>query len=542
MKLTKSLAGKISLGYVTIAVVTVLASILSLFILRSNKDIDQEISEYSVPALVLYKDLNALNNELKRLCNSWIYTPNQADKQNLQNILKVEYPALGQRIEIMIQNPDASQDTTAFKTVLASFNQIVSDAHLISSGLSTDEDYADDSKVDAALKIYEKLVGMFANNDKLIDNSIKKYGDSLTSLQVAKNRSYQIFTIVLVCMLLAILVTGFVSLSISRKIIIAPINALKERINKLGQGELSEMEEDEQREDEIGEMGKSILNMMAGFKSKTDFALAIGKGDYEKDYQALSAKDDLGNALLEMRANLKSNAENERKRSWATSGIASMGELLRKSDSNEEELFDNIVSSLVKYMNANQAGLFLLETDVETGNKFLALKACYAYSRKKFMEKRIEIGEGLLGQCYLEKETIYLTEIPYGYVNITSGLGEATPKALVMVPLKVNDIIYGVLEIASFFALEQYQIDFVEKIAESVASVVSSVRINQRTRKLLEDSQMQSEALRAQEEEMRQNMEELTATQEEMSRKEQEYIQTIEELKAALKASHAPAS
>ena len=86
----------------------------------------------------------------------------------------------------------------------------------------------------------------------------------------------------------------------------------------------------------------------------------------------------------------------------------------------------------------------------------------------------------------------------------------------------MNEEIYGVVELASFQEYKDYQIQFVEKLGESIASTIAGVRTNQKTRDLLEDSQMLAEQMKAQEEEMRQNMEELSATQEEMARKEVE--------------------
>jgi GAF domain-containing protein len=140
------------------------------------------------------------------------------------------------------------------------------------------------------------------------------------------------------------------------------------------------------------------------------------------------------------------------------------------------------------------------------------------------VNKQIAVGEGLLGQAYLEKDTIYLTDIPAGYLQITSGLGEANPACLLIVPLKTQDSVEGVLEIASFREFEDHEIAFVEKLAESIAAAIASVRINERTQNLLQEARQQAEELRSQEEEMRQNMEELVATQEEMKRKEAEYL------------------
>ena len=128
-----------------------------------------------------------------------------------------------------------------------------------------------------------------------------------------------------------------------------------------------------------------------------------------------------------------------------------------------------------------------------------------------------------------------MKRVPQNYVLITSGLGEASPAEVLIVPLKVNDCIEGIIELASFNEFADHEIAFVERLAENIASSISSVKINARTKQLLEASQQQAEELRSQEEEMRQNMEELAATQEEMGRKEQEYILRINELEERLR-------
>lgn len=227
----------------------------------------------------------------------------------------------------------------------------------------------------------------------------------------------------------------------------------------------------------------------------------------------------------------------EEKRNWIAKGTSEIGNLLR-GDINEK-FYQELVSAIVNYMKINQAGIYTVEEDenYSGSEKFIDLKGCYAYDRNKFLSKRIEIGQGLIGQCYLEKEMIYLKEVPSNYINITSGLGDATPKTVLIAPLIHDKQVEGIIEIASFHELEQHQIEFIEKLSETMASYVAANRINLRTKHLLEQSQQQSEELRAQEEEMRQNMEELQATQEEIHRKEKEYIERIEELEQELASS-----
>lgn len=228
--------------------------------------------------------------------------------------------------------------------------------------------------------------------------------------------------------------------------------------------------------------------------------------------------------------------EEERKRNWASEGLARFSTLTREHD-NLSELGDALVKTLSQYMNANQAGFYVVN---EEGNdKYIELIACYAYDRKKFEEKRIEVGQGLIGQSYLENEYIHLTEIPQDYINITSGLGDAPPDNLIIVPLKANEQAVGFFEVASFHPFKEYQIEWLHDLGENIAATIRNSRVNEQTRKLLEDSRTQAEMLKSQEEEMRQNMEELAATQEEVTRKERDYIKRIEELEEQLNAQSA---
>jgi PAS domain S-box-containing protein len=268
-------------------------------------------------------------------------------------------------------------------------------------------------------------------------------------------------------------------------------------------------------------------------KSKTkkvlDFTHDLINGHLESPYELQNEKDALGKSLINLRDNLKKNnkiEENRRKeddqRNWVAEGLAKFSEILRNNNDNIQNLSYSIIHNLVKYLQANQGGFFILHEDGT--EKYFEMTACYAYDRKKFANKRVEWGDGLIGTCALEKGTIYLTNIPNDYVSITSGLGKANPSSLVIVPLIINEQIHGILEIASFRTFEKFEIEFVEKVAESIASTISTVKINIRTAQLLRESQEQAEVLASQEEQMRQNMEELQATQEEAARQNEKFV------------------
>jgi methyl-accepting chemotaxis protein len=228
-----------------------------------------------------------------------------------------------------------------------------------------------------------------------------------------------------------------------------------------------------------------------------------------------------------MRQSLLVANEREQQEKFKTLGLAEVSEILRATH-DLHELAEKVIVKLVKYMKANQGGLFILHE--ENGDEgHLELAACYAYDRKKFLQKSVQVGEGLVGQAVLERDVIYLTEVPANYISIKSGLGGANPRSILIVPLVVNDKIEGVIELASFNLFQPFEIEFMQKLGESIASTIASVKINERTKHLLEESQIQSEQMRAQEEEMRQNMEEIAATQEEMQRKNSEMERLVNE-------------
>ncbi|EMR00693.1 GAF domain-containing protein [Cesiribacter andamanensis] len=228
---------------------------------------------------------------------------------------------------------------------------------------------------------------------------------------------------------------------------------------------------------------------------------------------------------------LELSRKEEQQRNWAAQGFTHFAGLLRKND-NQQQLADELLRELTRYIDANQGALYLVEGVGE--ELHLQLKACYAYSRKKYREQRLQPGEGLIGQCYLERESVYITDVPQGYTHITSGLGDATPSAILIVPLIANEKVEGILEFASFSPFAPHIRQFVEKLGVDIAATLGISRINTLTRQLLDDARQQAEQMRAQEEEMRQNLEELAATQEEMQRKEKEYMRQIAELQAAL--------
>jgi len=341
----------------------------------------------------------------------------------------------------------------------------------------------------------------------------------------ARNNLYFSIVVAIIGFIILALVIWFISKGISM-----PLMKTAETIKELAKGIISTDKKMEVKgKDEIADISNSLNTLIDGLENNIKFALEIGRGNLEYNFELSSNQDVLGSALLNMRKSLKQAAHDESKRksddmrlNWATQGAAKFAELMRENTAKLSEFSYNIISNLVRYLDASQGGLFIIN-DNKKDDVFIELSASYAYDRRKYIDKKIKMGVGLVGRCINEQETIYMTDFPEDYLNIASGLGQATPQSLLLVPILFNQKVFGVIEMASFKKLEQYQIKFVERIGESIGSTISNVKMNEQTAKLLEESRIQSEELVAQEEEMRQNMEEMKTTQEELERKAMDY-------------------
>jgi PAS domain S-box-containing protein len=371
---------------------------------------------------------------------------------------------------------------------------------------------------------YEKL-----NSEEVIDDimhltflttTIKKKlavaeQQSIQSIEKAENNIPRMLTIEFI---IAFIISTIIALYIIRTVLLR-IKYLKVNIRELGHGNLPE--EMKESEDELNSIIKALNELTTNLKGITRFADEVGKGDFSTDITVFDNQGHLGQSLAEMRHKLQNVAEQDKRRVWFNEGIAKFGDILRKNDDSIEDLSANLISELVEYTDSIQGSLFIVDKQDEDNVKII-LKGAYAFQRQKFLEKELAPGQGLVGQCYLEKEFIYLSEIPENYVSIRSGLGEANPTHILISPMKLNEEVFGIIELASFHPYQDYHTEFIEKVGESIASTIQGLQVSLETKMLLEESQMKAEQLQAQEEEMRQNAEELEATQEEMERQSRE--------------------
>ncbi len=289
--------------------------------------------------------------------------------------------------------------------------------------------------------------------------------------------------------------------------------------------------------DEIGKTKNAFNQLIDRIKAAQDFSDALGHGKLESTYHQSFRDDLLARSLTRMQQQLTLAQESQKVINWNNSGAAQLNEILKAENEAIEILGDRIIKMLVTYVSANQGALFLTHGE---GNALYAERiSTYAYHKKRFTDQRIEAGQGTIGQCLLEKSTIVLKAVPSDYIRITSGLGEAVPRFIIIVPLLVRDEIMGIIEIASFETLEDYQIDFLEKISNNIASILANKKSAEDTRKLLEEARERAEELASQEEEIRQNAEEMQAITEQLEREKEMMMKEISDLKFTLYNSNA---
>ncbi len=540
------IAAKIGLGFGLLTLALIINAVLINNVLNKSRQLNQQISTVYQPSEAMLIKMHDLISSSQMLVKSWVFidkVANTPDKIKLTDLHNTVFPKLKRDLAKITDQWEDIDRLEYEKIVVQISDTLFKLHHAIIYQLTSIEQYNDPN-------VMFNIIGLISDKGEIIVRTssallglkkiIKHQQENVLAARVEMDNSLKNLKNFIIITCIVLVFTSLILAFFTARSLVVPIQYIKGILLSMSKGLLPN-EKIKERSDEIGEMSKALNELVIGLKAISGFALEIGKGNYDTKFKPLSDRDVLGNSLLRMRDDLKAaNIEDAKRkiedeqRNWATTGIARFSEILRQNNDKLEALSFNIISNLVKYLSTNQGGIFIINNNDKT-DIFIELVACYAYNRQKFLEKRIETGEGLVGRCILEKETIYLTDVPENYVKITSGMGDANPRSLLLVPLEMNNEVFGAIEVASFDEIHKYQIEFVEKIAESIASTLSAVKINMQTTKLLEQSRIQTEELASQEEEMRQNLEELRATQEQSSRKEHDLQIALEDMQDKLK-------
>ncbi len=376
--------------------------------------------------------------------------------------------------------------------------------------------------------IHSKRIPLACNDDNftmISINEIKEIKEEQTATYIKS-----IVAITTILLLFAVFV-----IIITRRII-KPFDNIKRLIDRITNGEyaISKYIPDSTHIPlEWMHILDSIQVLAKSLKNTSDFASQIKDKNFEAEYDPSVQNNPIGNTLITLRNDMLETTEKEQQRfneerlnQWATEGHSIFSDILRNNISDIHKLCDAVMDKLVPYINVTQGGIFIRTTRPDDPNtECFELYAVFAFGHQRFHKRTLGIDEGMIGACAMEKHTIIINDVPDNYTEIGSGLGHAKPKALMFVPLIYNDNLYGVMEFAAFVTFEQYQIQFVERISENIASTIANAKINEQTTLLLQQSRQQSKLMEEKEDQLKYEIETLNnlvhTTQTELNQIEQ---------------------
>lgn len=278
-------------------------------------------------------------------------------------------------------------------------------------------------------------------------------------------------------------------------------------------------------------------NISSPLRKLSGTAEQIAAGNLDVTLSDSTAQDETGvltRTFNQMVINLRETIQTNDNQRWLKSNLADLSQQLQGQRS-LETVANSVLNYVAPLVNAQQ-GVFYLY-DAATKPARLKLLSSYAYHERKHLANEFEVGEGLVGQCALEKQRILLTEVPGNYIQIRSGLGAAPPLNIVVLPILFENEIKGVLELASFQPFGELQLTFLEEASDITGVMINAIAAYLQTQVLLEQSQRLTEELRYQQEELLQSnqlLEERTQSLQEseliLQQQQEELQQSNEEL------------
>ncbi len=272
-------------------------------------------------------------------------------------------------------------------------------------------------------------------------------------------------------------------------------------------------------------------NLTTQVRAISEVASAVTKGDLTRMIRvdAEGEVEELKDTINQMIGNLKETTLRNQEQDWLKSNLAKFTQMLQgQKDLNT--VTRRILSELAQVVNAQHGMFYILEQDDLQLTSSLKLFAAYAYKDELNMKKEFLLGEGLVGQCAIEKERILLSHVPEGYVRIGSGLGDATPLNLIVLPVLFEKEIKAVIELASFEAFNETHLDFLGQLTESIGIVLNTIETNSRTEHLLEQSTSLADELKRTNEDLQDKAHLLVKQKEEVENKNKE----VEEARKSL--------
>ncbi|NJO74821.1 MAG: GAF domain-containing protein, partial [Leptolyngbyaceae cyanobacterium RM1_406_9] len=278
-------------------------------------------------------------------------------------------------------------------------------------------------------------------------------------------------------------------------------------------------------------------NISKPLKQISDAAEEVTDGNLLIRLPESDRHDEIGiltQTFNQMVTTLRDTTRENEEQGWLKSSLAEFTRMLQGQRS-METVARMILSDLAPLIGASQGLFYLMQLEAEQPT--LKLLSSYAYQERKHLANQFRLGEGLVGQCALEKQKILLTEVPSDYIHIRSGLGQAPPLNILVQPILFEQEVVAVIELASFQRFSPIHLTLIEQITDGIGIVLNTIAADMQTAELLQQSQALTEELQSQQEELKssnQQLEEQAETLREseilLKQQQEELQQTNEEL------------
>ena len=259
----------------------------------------------------------------------------------------------------------------------------------------------------------------------------------------------------------------------------------------------------------------------------SDVATSVTEGDLTRTItvDAQGEVQALKNNVNQMISNLKSTTQLNNEQDWLKTNLARFSRLMQ-GQKNLEAVARLIMSELTPLVSAHHGAFFTFDSS----DRVLDLLATYAYRKRKAVPNRFELGEGLVGQCAIEKKSILMTTVPDDYIQINSGLGESPPRNIIVLPVLFEGEIMAAIELASFNEFSDIHLTFLDQLVETLGVVLNMIGANMRTEELLQQSQSLTQELQSQSEELQSQQDQLRTTNTELENQARELEEKAEQL------------
>lgn len=530
---------KIYIVFVVVVGIAITNALLSTSKIRNNKNTIFEITTYTNPTLESLEEFNMLVTRSRMFITNWVYLPNnQTDKEQLVQFNKVNYPRLKAKLVRLSGGWRSRENSDHINVIFRDYEEVIREQEKIMKSLLMFDDYQDPMKKYLAEEQLESEI--IPRTNKILLNlrsliKLKKDEAKIMQDHMVEDNDHLLMIVfsMAVLIILSVMAAGVYMM---RKIIL-PLIKVRETLQSMSKGELPDLQLNTDNS-ALAEMTVALTQLRDGLKRTSTFAGEIGKSNFDASFAPLSDKDVLGSALLEMRDKLKNAAESDAIRNWISEGFAKISNILHRNTEDINSVSNELISELVHYVDAQQGVIYLVNDENEK-DIFIQPSAFFAPGRLELNTSRVELNEGIVGQVIYSNRKFHLTNVQETSHPIETGVAKIAVCDIYVMPLFAAGRVVGAVEIKAAQPLTANHIDFIDRVAEPIASNILNLKANLFTRRLLEESQLKTRELAQQDDELRQINNELMVQSGRLKQSESELRhqqETLQQVNAELEA------